>query len=123
MVASADSQPGWIGQSAGNEILCASGHIIDLTSIGVFDVEVSECFAVATAAAVVRFKHHIPGLCQILRPYVSSEVVLSLRASMHPDNRGELRTGFRTGRGKEQAGDLLAVFALPCHAFGHLRCG
>src|SRR5580698_9429526 len=87
MASSADSQPSRIGQPAGYQILCACGHIINFTAVGVFYIQIAESLAVAAAAAIVWLQHNISGLGQILRPQVGAEVILALGPAMDPNYR------------------------------------
>src|SRR5260370_39889095 len=52
VAASADGDAGRVNETAGYQGLGSGSHIVDFTSIGVFDIEVTEDLGVAGAASI-----------------------------------------------------------------------
>src|SRR5260370_1654428 len=70
VAASADGDAGRVNETAGYQVLGSGSHIVDFTSIGVFDIEVTDELSVAGAAAIAGFADSIAGLSKILRPRI-----------------------------------------------------
>src|ERR1700685_1252954 len=53
-----------VRESLIDQILSGSSNILNLTTSGIFDIEIAELFAVPAAAAVIRMKHDVAFLSQ-----------------------------------------------------------